>query len=426
MIRKSAVLATLVASVSLFTSTGASAAPVELTVRIEGKTQTLFEGPILTDGREIRPSSETEANMCDGTIAGAHPTPGPTPTAASVDAMDLVGLDFDGAFAGFDYFITRWGPDEQNPANEEFWGVLANFMLTPVGGCQWRNEAGDEVLWAYNIFEAPEVGRDGRSALRLATEDDPAKAPLPPTPTASVAVGEPLELDVEALAGEEGEEPEPEPADGVTVAPVQTAAGTGFQTVEVADPDAEVTDADGTVSVTFEEPGWHRLKAQEEEGHIRSNRLDVCVEPVVPVGGSGGCGPLPSDAQLRVPARYRALGGGGGGAPTTVSPSPPPPVGALAIRRATIDPRTGTATIEALVPGPGRVALSGSKLRARSQDATVAGVVKLKVMPTAAGRASLQESGKLAVTAQLEFQPSAGAVSSVRRKLTLRLRPPTR
>jgi hypothetical protein len=424
MIRKSAVLATLVASVSLFTSTGASAAPVELTVRIEGKTQTLFEGPILTDGREIRPSSETEANMCDGTINGANPTPGPTPTAASVDAMDLVSLDFDGAFAGFDYFITRWGPDEQEPANEEFWGVLANFMLTPVGGCQWRDEAGDEVLWAYNIFEAPEVGRDGRSALRLATEDDPIQAPLPPTPTASVAVGEPLELVVEAVAGEEGEEPEPEPADGVTVAPVRTAAGTGFQTVEVADPDAEVTDADGTVSVTFEEPGWHRLKAQEEEGHIRSNRLDVCVEPV---GGSGGCGPLPPDAQLRVPARFRAPSVGAPPPPPSKSQPPsPPPAGAIAIRRATIDPRTGTATIEALVPGPGRLGLSGSGLRARSLDAGVAGAVKVKVVPTAASRASLRDSGKLSVTARLEFQPSAGAASSARRKLTLRLRAPAR
>jgi hypothetical protein len=419
--RKSAVAATLLAGVSLITSTGAVAAPVELTVRIEGETQTLFEGPILTDGREIRPSSETEANACDGTSAGL--LPGPTPTAASVDAMELVGQDFDGGFAGFDYFITRWGPDEQEPENEEFWGVLANGMLTPVGGCQWRNEAGDEVLWAYNIFSAPEKGRDGRSVLRLATKDDPVEAPLPPTPIARVEAGEPLELTVEALGGAEGEVPVPVPADGVTVAPVQTEAGTGFQTVEVGDPTAATTAGDGSATVTFANPGWHRLKAQEEEGHIRSNRLDVCVEPV----GGEGCGPLPADAALRVPVRYRTPGGGpGSGGDSGGGGAPPASVGALLLRGATIDPRTGTASIKAFVPGPGSLALTGGRVQSRSAGAEGARLVTLKVVPTAAGRSSLRRLGKLTVAVRVEFRPALGEASSAGRKLTLRLRPPAR
>ena len=413
MIRKCTVAATFVASVSLFISTGASAAPVELTVRIEGKTQTLFEGPILTDGHEVRASSDTEPHICDGTNATANPEPGPTPTAASVDAMELVGQEFDGIFsAGFDdYFITRWGPDAEDPENEEFWGVLANGMLTPVGGCQWRDEAGDEVLWAYDVFS-------GRSVLRLATEADPSEAPLPPDTIARVEVGEQLDLTVEALVGEEGEVPDPVPAAGVAVAPVQTEAGTGFQTVEVGNPTAVVTAADGSASVTFADPGWHRVKAQDEENHVRSNRLDVCVEPA----GGGGCGPLSPDAQVRVPARYRAPSGA---PPPLLGPPSTPPAGKLVLRRATIDPRTGTASIEVQVPGPGHLALSGAKIRSRSLDAAGIGSLKLKVVPTAGGRALLRKLGELSVTARIEFRPSAGATSSIRRRLTLKLRPLT-
>jgi hypothetical protein len=414
MIRKSAVLATLVASVLSISSTGASAAPVELTVRIEGKAQTLFEGPILTDGHEVRASSDTEAHRCDGTNAAANPTPGPTPTAASVDAMELVGQSFDGLWsAGFDdYFITRWGPDTEDLDNAAFWGILVNGVLLPVGGCQWRDQPGDEVLWAYDAFSE-------RSLLRLAAAADPSQAPGPPAPTAEVEVGQPLDLEVQSYIGAEGEAPEVEAAAGVTVAPVRTEAGTGFETVEVVDPDAVVTAADGSASVVFADPGWHRLKAQEEDDHIRSNRLDVCVEPV----GGGGCGPLPADAQLRVPAGYRAPGGG---APPPAGPPSPPPAGSLVLRRAIVDPRTGTASIEVAVPGPGHLALGGGKIRPRSLDATGAGGFTLKVVPTAAGRATLRESGKLGVTARLEFRPSAGAASGVQRRLTLRLRSPQR
>lgn len=410
MIRKSAVVATLLASVSLITSTGASAAPVELTVRIEGEAQTLFEGPILTDGREVRADSETEAHRCDGTNGGGNPVPGATPTAASADAMELVGQSFDGLFsAGFDdFFITRWGPDAEDPEEEEFWGVLLNGVLTPVGGCQIRAEAGDEVLWAYDVF-------DGRSLLRLAAADDPSEAPAAPAPTARVEVGEPLDLTVEGYIGEEGEAPDVDPAAGVTVAPVQTDPGTGFQSVVTGDPTAVTSAADGSATVSFAEPGWHRLKAQDEEHHLRSNRLDVCVEPV----GGGSCGPVPADAALRVPARYRAPGDGGGSGGGT---PPPPPSGTLLLRGATIDPRTGTASIKALVPGPGSLSLTGRRVRTRSVDADSAGPVALKVVPTVAGRSSLRRLGELTVAVRVEFRPTAGQASGAGRKLTLRLR----
>jgi len=415
MIRKCAVAATLVASVFLISSTGAAAAPVELTVRIEGETRTLFEGPILTDGRDVRADSDTEAHRCDGTNAVANPAPGPTPTAASVDAMELTGQEFDGIFStGFDdYFITRWGPDAEDPEDEEFWGILVNGVLLPVGGCQWADQAGDEVLWAYDAFS-------GRPLLRLASADDPSQAPDPAAPTANVEVGWPLDLTVEAYAGAEGEDPVVEPADGVAVAPVETEAGTGFQTVEVGDPDAVVTAADGSASVVFDEPGWHRLKAQEDAGHIRSNRLDVCVEPI----GGGDCGPLPADAQVRVPARYRpgnGGGAGGGGGPSTSTAGPPAPGGAVQLGRVRVGSASGTASIEVLVPGPGRLSLSGAKVRERSAEASAAGAQWLKVVPTVAARTSLRRLGRLRLAVNVAFEPAGAAAVSLGRQLTLRL-----
>ena len=83
---------------------------------------------------------------------------------------------------------------------------------------------------------------------------------------------EPLEFEVHVFTGAG---PTVAPAEGVTVAPVETEAGTGFQTVDTADPLADVSAADGTAAITFDTPGWHRVKAQDDTNHIRSNRLDV-------------------------------------------------------------------------------------------------------------------------------------------------------
>src|SRR5689334_21307586 len=88
----------------------AAAAATKLDVRIEGRTGTLFEGPILTEGHSVHSykgagGSEAEdlaEHPCDGTSKGKYPTPGPTPTAASVDAMETIGAT--NAMAG------QWNP----------------------------------------------------------------------------------------------------------------------------------------------------------------------------------------------------------------------------------------------------------------------------------------------------------------------------
>ena len=62
----------------------APAAPTEVNVRIEGHSETLFEGPILTEGHNVRAGSDKSApaagRRCNGLNNNQNPTPGPTPT----------------------------------------------------------------------------------------------------------------------------------------------------------------------------------------------------------------------------------------------------------------------------------------------------------------------------------------------------------
>ncbi len=287
-----ALRATLVAlAVAVLTPTAlAGAAPTELTVRIEGETRTLFEGPIFTDGHDVRAVSDTQARHCDATNNGAHPEPHATPTAASVDAMAILGEGFDGDwYPGFDdYFITRWGPDGQFEGAFAYWGILVDGRFTSVGGCQYANEPGDEVLWVYDAFNS-------KPFLRLAAAGDLSPAPEPPLPTAFVDQGQPLALRVQSHTGAMDGNPDSiQLVEDADVAPVDTDPVKGYQDVNVADPATVQTAADGSASITFDTPGWHRIKA-DKTGYVRSNRLDVCVRAT----GETGCGPLPTDARVR-------------------------------------------------------------------------------------------------------------------------------
>jgi len=293
------IAAFLVASFFLFVAAGALAAPIQVHVRIEGKTETLFEGPILTDAHKVKAANDSVWRRCNGTTAfNPSATPGVVPTAATSDAMRILGKTFDGRWYSQweDYFVERWGPDAQDVASAEYWGLLVNNAFADVGGCQYQLDGGDEVLWAYDAF-------DGKPRLLLYPAAYSGGA-LPQSATATL--NQPFEVEVDSWSSSNEGVPPPSPTrstsfyPGAEVAPVETGVD-GFQKADVASPQTVVTGAEGQASITFTEPGWHRIKAADvvasTEVAVRSNRLDVCV----PEPAAADCGPLPPDAVMRMP-----------------------------------------------------------------------------------------------------------------------------
>src|SRR6202000_258854 len=132
----------------------AGAAPTTVNVRIEGATETLFEGPLSVVPHSVKATSDTVQRPCAGINAldPENVVPGPPPTAAASDAMSLIGETFDGLwYPGYnDYFIKRFGPDAEKEGKS--WGILVNDTFLAVGGCQYELDGGDEVLWTYDAF----------------------------------------------------------------------------------------------------------------------------------------------------------------------------------------------------------------------------------------------------------------------------------
>jgi hypothetical protein len=137
----------------------AGAVPTFVHVRIEGATRTIFEGPIFVEGRAGRTiTTETGGtHKCDGTNDGANAEPVPVPTAALADVATLAHFTFDAEYFPSleDYFVTRIAEDAET--STEFWGTLVNDQFTPVGGCEFALHNGDEVLFAFNAFNAEHI-----------------------------------------------------------------------------------------------------------------------------------------------------------------------------------------------------------------------------------------------------------------------------
>ncbi len=236
--------------VALLASATAQAAPVTVNLRVEGSAATIFEAPVTTDGKQI--DKGDGPHPCDGTNAGAHPSPVPTMTAALDDAPIAGGWGgaWDATFQ--DFAVERIGPEAQDPVGFRYWGYALNYEFPSVGGCQQRVSPGDEVLFTFDSF--------GKPLLRLA---GPARAEV--GKTASVIVTD----------GTTGQ-----PLEGATIAGVPGASGT-----------------DGRLQVAFATEGVTRLKA-ERAGSVRSNALEVCVE----VPGAGRCSAFVPELSVPGPA----------------------------------------------------------------------------------------------------------------------------
>ncbi|HMJ71749.1 MAG TPA: hypothetical protein VK471_00130 [Solirubrobacterales bacterium] len=392
----------------VFAAPVARAAPTEVNVRIEGRSETLFEGPVLTEGHDVKAFSDAEPHRCDGVNNGKYPTPGPTPTAASVDAMSIVGEGFDGNwYPGYDdYFITRWGPGGQSAALGEYWGLLVNNVYTNVGGCQYQLDGGDEVLWAYDAFKEKPL-----LALFPAGYAGGAR-PL----TATAELGQPFEVEVDSYADDvEGIPPAgPErtganPFEGAEVAPVALGAG-GFETVDTASSATVETGADGRAEISFAKSGWNRIKATVagsggEESAIRSNRLDVCV---IDPPAKTDCGPLPPDDLARTPpAEVKEPGLGNPGVGEGQSGSTAKGSGAGT------SPATDPGQVQLQLPhlDHSRIARGLLRVSWRVLDAGV-GIAKWtissKTLGRKGGRYVTRASGTSGTSASLRLPPGAG------------------
>jgi len=229
---------TVVAVLALF-SWAAPNQPTSVSLRVEGLTKTIFEGTIITTGHNVTTVSGGN-HHCDGTNNGENTLPGPTCTSALDNASKNL-FTFDGTFSTQfdDFFITSIGGDTQT--STRFWGILLNYEFTPVGGCQQEVKANDEILFAFDAFNAnaflqltgPAVVIPRRPTIYTVTDGQTGK------PVAGAT------LDAGGAAG-------------------VVAAGT--------------TSVDGLIYVTYSPPrggpGPYKLKASKP-GAIRSNQLII-------------------------------------------------------------------------------------------------------------------------------------------------------
>lgn len=220
----------------------ASAAPVTVTLRIEGKTDTLYENAVTTDVRTIDVGDGSGPHTCDGTNNAANPTPGPTRGAAfAAAASGPGGFAFHGTyFASFEDvgFDTIAGQSvAYDPATSQFLVEYKNGVAASVGSCQDKIHSGDDVLYAY--------GTGSEQLLKLS-----GPVTVSPGATATLRV-----------------------SDAVSNAPVAGAVVAGTS-----------SGPDGTVRIALPGRGPTRLKASKP-GTIRSNALTVCATD----GADGAC-----------------------------------------------------------------------------------------------------------------------------------------
>lgn len=211
----------------------ATAAPIDVSLRIEGRAGTLYEGPLQTEARAVNGGDGTGSHQCG---SGR-----PTVIGALADAAAAGGFAWRGTWnPDFqDFFVNRIGPDSSSTATASFWAVLVDWRYSG-GACATDLKPGDQVLWAYDTAYHP----------LLLSLTGPSRA----------AVGEAITVAVRDgwIRADSG-------SDGGPVGGAQVGGAT--------------TDATGRAVLSFDSPGLKRLKAERGDA-IRSNALDVCVGDV--------------------------------------------------------------------------------------------------------------------------------------------------
>jgi Domain of unknown function (DUF4430) len=203
----------------------------DVKLRVEGAKKTIFEGRVATEVHEVTGDS-SGPHTCDSTNGGANATPAPTPTGALDSASEAFDLDWSGTWSDSfeDFSIDEIGGEASTAT--EFWGVAVNGESLQVGGCQFQLTSGDEVLWAFDMFNKKFLLElKGRRRVRA---------------------GKRFKVRV---------------TDGQTGDRVRRARVGGKR-----------TNRRGIAKLRFRKPGVRRIKAKHPNG-VRSNRLRIRVRP---------------------------------------------------------------------------------------------------------------------------------------------------
>ncbi|MFC7862500.1 DUF4430 domain-containing protein [Streptomyces murinus] len=132
-------------------STPGTNAPVRVTLTVQGPDGILFKGKIRTRGHDVT-TATGGTHTCDGTNGGANPSAVPTPTAALDDAAHRRHFTWDGAwYASFDDYSVDTIKNVSGGASA-YWNISVNGTPTPVGGCQFKLNAGDTVAFTWTAF----------------------------------------------------------------------------------------------------------------------------------------------------------------------------------------------------------------------------------------------------------------------------------
>ena len=238
---------------SLALPASAAAAPVTVHVRVEGATETIFDGDVVTDAHHTTTPSDGTARPCDGTNSGGSPIP--TAIGALDDASKAGGFGWDAEWDdGFgDYYpFLKIGDDPIDPSSH-YLAFYLNWVYADLGGCSQGVKQGDEVLFAHSSFSMSKV-------LRL-------RGP------ATATTGQPVRVSVEEFDGFKGS-----PAAGATVA-------------------GRATGSDGSATMSFAQKGIYRLRADRSDA-VRSNAIVLCVDPpgALPCSSTDTVGPSISAA----------------------------------------------------------------------------------------------------------------------------------
>jgi hypothetical protein len=219
---------------ALAATPAAVAAPVTVNLRVEGISDTIYDGQVVTDSHRTTTPTDGVARPCDGTNSGGAPAP------TAIGALD------DGSKAGGFVWDAKWDSDfgdyypflqigsEKIDSSSHYLAFYLNWVYADFGGCTQTVQQGDDVLFAHSNFSQSKV-------LRLSG---------PTTAT----TGESVTVHVEEFDGFNGS-----PASGANVG-------------------GATTGGDGSATLSFADKGIYRLKAERSDA-VRSNAVVLCVDP---------------------------------------------------------------------------------------------------------------------------------------------------